>query len=134
MSETLGENDPGMTLQEFIAYQYFFNQLDVVHAQVSMYKFLDKEKFTDIFNQFAAKHPYCVREKKGIDVVRIANVLFEFLDEDESGELEPEEIDLFMPVLMSEPKDEKIKAEAKAHFAEMVAGAKGWYNKILGKV
>ena len=40
------EDDPGVNLQEFIAYQYFFNNLDVVYAQVAMYKFLDQERFT----------------------------------------------------------------------------------------
>ena len=77
---------------------------------------------------------YCVRNKSEINTTRLAQVLFEFLDADQSGELEPEEILLFMRAMVSEPKDEKLKDDAKAKFAKMISEGKAWFNKALGQV
>lgn len=99
-----------------------------------MYKFLDEERFTQIFNDFVKINAYCVRNKAKINTARLAHLLFEFLDADQSGELEPEEILLFMRAMMSEPTDEKLKDDAKAKFVKIINEGKAWFNKVLGQV
>ena len=95
----LGEKDPGVTIQEFIVFQIFFSKIDMVKNKMNRMSFLEYDQFKDIFYEVVICEDYV--KKNNVKVPEhICTSLFNFLDTDESGELEPNEIEDFNTNMM----------------------------------
>ena len=120
-----------MTLEEFIAFQYFFDKIDHLKAKMAQFKYLDYLTYTDIVAEFCATDAYCQRKKVTVNE-HISRSIFLMLDVDESGELEPEEIMIFDRCVMGQSKE----AQAKADFLQMVdkyaKATKMWLSDVTG--
>lgn len=64
--------------------------------------------FQEIIETFNKTNPYCVKNKTGISD-DMAKALFLYFDQDESGEIEPEEITIFEKPMFGVSKEEKSK-------------------------
>lgn len=131
LSEALGEKDPGVTLQEFIAIQYFFDDIEQLTHHLIKYKYIEYETFEEVVGNFLNSNAYCKREKAKVSQ-HVIMTLFAFIDADESGELEPEEIAIFQRPLLSQPKEEKAKADAKEKFNAAIASFKKMVTSFTG--
>jgi len=56
--------------------------------------------------------------------------MFAFIDTDESGEIEPEELYLFNRMLLGQSRDEKAKEDVKALFDKFVGVLKGMLSSF----
>jgi len=108
-----GQEDGGVSLKEYIAYQYFFEHIPSLKAKIAKYRFLDKQTFLDIVADFFRTDRYCQSNKVKMDE-RTALTLFKFLDIDGSGELEPEEFEMFELAMVGQSRDAKAKNDALA--------------------
>ena len=75
------------------------------------YRFIDYPTFLEIIDSFVKQNAYCKQNKVGLSE-DMAKVLFLVFDQDESGEIEPDEITLFDGKIMSVAKEEKAKQDA----------------------
>jgi len=119
INKQLGEKDPGVTLGEFIAFQYFFDKLDGVKAKCAQYRYLDYNTFLDLVEGFVNSEPYCKEHKVQMSE-HIAKSIFLLLDTDESGELEPQEIMMFDRRVMGQSREIKAKQDAQAMFNQFM--------------
>lgn len=78
--------------------------MDVVKAKMSHYKFLDYEQYLDLIENFYQTEPYCKRNKVVVPE-HIARCLFALLDADNSGELEPNELEIFDRRMMGQSRE-----------------------------
>lgn len=62
----------------------------------------------------------------------IAKALFNLIDLDESGELEPSEIMVFDRATMGQSREVKAKQDAEAMFKELLKTLDSYKNSILG--
>ena len=83
----------------------------MVKAKMSRFAFLDYEQFLDLLETFYQTEPYCKRNKVVVPE-HIARSLFALLDSDNSGELEPKEIEIFDRRMMGESREGKAKKDA----------------------
>ena len=56
-----------------------------------MYKYLDYDMYTDILQKFTESNAYCKKHKVKISKLQ-AHGVFNLIDTDDSGELEPDEV------------------------------------------
>lgn len=81
-----------VSFEEFVAFQYFLADVEVIKDHVNQYRFIDKKQFSQIVTDFHAKNEHCkVNKKCRISQIQI-DIFFEILDLDNSGNLEQEEI------------------------------------------
>lgn len=125
------KNDPGVTQNEFLAWQYFFEDIDVIKRELAKLKFLDYSSYLDVVEKFFIHHPYCVSNKVQINE-RLAKVVFNFMDTDESGELEPEEVHIFNRNMMGQSQEAQAKQEFEVWFNKKKAAALGWISEVTG--
>ena len=90
------EEDPhfkgaGVSLEEFIAFQYFLDNIDSLRSKLNQFKYLDYDMYREVFENFSKHNDYCKEKKVCISDVQMISV-FNLVDTDDSGELEPEEI------------------------------------------
>ena len=91
----IGDDDKGVSESEFISFKYFFDELDQVKAKAHRYRYLDFEQFEEIIKDVTTGVK-TKRTKQPVEVPQhIARLFFEYMDEDHSGELEPEELMAF---------------------------------------
>ena len=100
----LGDNDPGITLQEFIVVQIFFNSMSKVKSKMFQRSFLEYDDFKDIFYEITSEVNYVKKNKVKVPEY-VCQSLFGLLDADNSGELEPHEVLEFNRSIMGKPKD-----------------------------
>ena len=127
--ESFGDNDPGINLHEFIAFQYIWENQDALKAKLTKYRFLDYVSYLDFVSETFSESDYC-RKNKIVINEQAARVLFCFLDTDESGELEPEELYLFNRMLLGQSKDEKAKEDLKVLFDKFCTTLRGMLSTI----
>lgn len=118
-------------MQEFIAIQYFFDNIETLTHHLMKYKYIENDTFEEVLATFLNSNTYCKREKAQVSQ-HVISTLFAFIDLDESGELEPEEIAVFQRPLLSQPKEEKAKADAKELFKSKIAGFKKMITDFTG--
>ena len=90
------EEDPnfkgaGVSLEEFIAFQHFLDNIDSLRSKLNQFKYLDYDMYREVFENFSKHNDYCKEKKVVISEVQMISV-FNLVDTDDSGELEPEEI------------------------------------------
>ena len=105
ISKELEGKDPGVSLEQFIAMQYFFEQIDVLKAKVAHLRYLDYATYLDVVEDFYESEPYCLEHScmehdchghaKTVVPEHITKSLFNFLDTNESGKLDLAEIRVF---------------------------------------
>ena len=83
--------DAGVSLEEFIAFQYFLDNIDSLRSKLNQFKYLDYDMYREVFENFSKHNDYCKEKKVAISDVQMISV-FNLVDTDDSGELEPEEI------------------------------------------
>lgn len=83
----------------------------MIKAKMARFKFLDYEQYLDLIENFYSTEPYCKRNKVVVPE-HIARCLFALLDSDDSGELEPTEIEIFDRRIMGESREGKAKKDA----------------------
>jgi hypothetical protein len=76
-----------VTFNEFIAFQYFLQNLDLLKNKVSQYRYMDYDMFCDVTNNFCKTNEFCISKKVKISENQ-KKACFLLLDLDESGELE----------------------------------------------
>lgn len=103
-----------MTLKQYLAFQYFLQNVDILKNKVMQYRYMDFEMFESIISAFNHDNEYCKHNKTKISDVQ-AKALFLLLDVDGSGELEQEEVMevLIDKQLLGQNKEEKVKHDAK---------------------
>ena len=121
----------GVSLDQFLAYQHFFENIDVLKSKVNQYRFIDYLTFQEIIDTFNKTNPYCVRNKTGISE-DMAKALFLYFDQDESGEIEPEEISMFEKPMFGVSQEEKQKQEALDFAKAKVKAARKWFADVTG--
>ena len=71
----------------------------MLKAKLTKYRFLDYDSYLDFIQETFQESDYCRKNNVTVNETP-ARMLFGFLDTDDSGELEPEEIYLFNRVLV----------------------------------
>ena len=61
----------------------------------------------------------------------MARAVFNFIDADDSGELEPEEVMLFNKTVIGASKDVKAKEDARASIVKMINQCKSFFSSIF---
>lgn len=113
----MGENDPGVTLNEFIAFQMFFERIDFVKAKMFRRSFLDYDEFKELFYEIVNEEDFVKKNKVQVPE-HICQSLFGLLDIDNSGELEPSEVLEFNRNMMGKPKDQQAKDDLQKKLQE----------------
>lgn len=128
----IGDDDKGVSESEFISFKYFFDELDQVKAKAHRFRYLDFEQFEEIVNE-VTKDVKTKRTKQPVKVPQhIARTFFEYMDEDSSGELEPEELMAFNQTSMGQSQDEKAKDETIEKFNKFIASLKKQFTEMTG--
>ena len=83
----------------------------MIKAKMARFAFLDYDQYLDMIEDFYKNEPYCKRNKVVVPE-HIARCLFALLDSDNSGELEPTEIEIFDRRMMGESREGKAKKDA----------------------
>ena len=107
--------------------------MDVVKAKMSHYKFLDYEQYLDLIENFYQTEPYCKRNKVVVPE-HIARCLFALLDADNSGELEPNELEIFDRRMMGQSREAQAKKDAQDQIAKLMQGVKLWISETTGLI
>lgn len=115
IEQEIGENDPGVSIQEFIAFQHFYLKLDVLKARMAQYRYLDYQSFQDVIENFWVSDPF-VTSKKIVLRDELVQAIYSFVDIDDSDEITPEEIALFGRQMFGQPKEQKAKEDVKVLF------------------
>ena len=131
MSEELGENDPGVTVEEFIAFQIFFERIDFVKARIFRRSYLDYDEFKELFYEIIQGEDYVKKYKVQV-AEHICQALFGLLDIDGSGELEPSEVLQFNRNMMGKPMDQQAKDDAAKKLQEFKKQAKQLIQRLTG--
>jgi Ca2+-binding EF-hand superfamily protein len=107
-----------VTFGQFVAFQYFLADVEVIQDHVNQYRFIDKKQFAQLVADFHAKNEHC----KGNKELRVSqtqiDVFFEILDLDKSGHLEQEEIIgvLHERQLLGQGKQDELKQNLSSGF------------------
>ena len=73
------------------------------------------------------------RSNKPVTVpTRITRIFFDYLDEDDSGELEPDELLAFEATSMGQSQETKAKDESIEKFNKFIAKMKKQFNEMTG--
>ena len=122
-----------VSLEEFIAFQLFLDNIDTLKSKVAQYKYLDYDMYKGILEAFSKSNEYCKKKKTRLSDAQMIAV-FLLIDLDDSGELEPEEIlDVFMDrKLLGQSREEQAKQDAMALFWKSFNGLKQWTNEMMG--
>jgi len=131
LSEELGENDPGVTVEEFIAFQIFFERIDFVKARIFRRSYLDYDEFKELFYEIIQGEDYVKKYKVQV-AEHICQALFGLLDIDGSGELEPSEVLQFNRNMMGKPMDQQAKDDAAKKLQEFKKQAKQLIQRLTG--
>jgi len=89
-----------VSLSEFLAFQFFLDDIDVIKRKVAQLKSIDFDMFEEIFQDYAKyKSKKNAKKEKETEIsATLIKALFLMLDVDESGELEEEEVmDVLQP-------------------------------------
>ena len=105
--------DKGVSLDEFIAFQLFLDNIDQLKSKIAQYKYLDFDMYNGILESFSKNNYYCKEKKVKLSTLQATGV-FLLIDLDDSGELEPEEVlDVFMDrKLLGQSREEQAKQDA----------------------
>lgn len=79
--------DTRITFKEYVAFQYFLQNVDLLKSKVSQYRYMDYDMFCEVIQAFCKENDYCKQNKVTISEAQ-AKACFLLLDLDESGELE----------------------------------------------
>ncbi len=90
VSKHFDENER-VTLKQYLAFQYFLQNVDILKNKVVQYRYMDYEMFETIIQAFNKDNDYCRSNRTKVSDVQ-AKALFLLLDVDGSGELEQEEV------------------------------------------
>ena len=133
VDKTEGLSSKGVSLEEFIAFQLFLDNIDQLKSKVAQYKYLDYDMYKGILDSFSKNNEYCKKKKTKLSEVQTLSV-FLLLDLDDSGELEPEEIlDVFMDrKLLGQSREEQAKKDAMDMFWKSFNSLKQWANELAG--
>ena len=126
-------NSNGISLEEFIAFQLFLDNIDQLKSKVAQYKYLDYDMYKGILENFSKNNEYCKKKKTKLSELQMISV-FLLIDLDDSGELEPEEIlDVFMDrKLLGQSREEQAKKDALDMFWKSLNSFKQWANELAG--
>lgn len=83
--------DARITYEEFCAFSYWLRELHYLRSNIEKYRVLDWDGFHDHMHKFCEKNDCCIAKKAKMSEDQIL-AIFNVLDDDESGELEKEEI------------------------------------------
>ena len=111
--EKMESKQKGVSLEEFIAFQLFLDNIDQLKSKVHQYKYLDFDMYNAILDSFSKNNSYCKEKKVKLSELQATGV-FLLIDLDDSGELEPEEVlDVFMDrKLLGQSREEQAKQDA----------------------
>lgn len=56
----------GVSLEEFIAFQLFLDNIDRLKSKLHQFKFLDYDMYREEFDRFSANNQYCLKNKVAI--------------------------------------------------------------------
>lgn len=84
------EFEKRVSLEEFILFQHFLDNMDEIKAAIYSYKYIKFEKFQKAIHKFSKFSNYAKKNKVEISDAQI-NALFMFLDLDGNRELEQQE-------------------------------------------
>lgn len=106
--------DDRVSFDDYLAFQYFCEQIDLLKSEVNQYRYLDFEMFTTYVSHFNEKNENCKKRKVKLSD-SMTKAIFIFLDIDESGELEQEEITEVMQErqLFGQMREAKAKEDAR---------------------
>ncbi len=128
----LHENDRGVNIDEFLSFRYFFEEIELVKAKCHRYRFLEADQFESIVAE-VTKDVTIKRTNKPVNVpTRITRIFFDYLDEDDSGELEPDELLAFEATSMGQSQESKAKNEGIEKFNKFIAKMKKQFNEMTG--
>ena len=131
IGEELGDKDPGVSEQEFIAFQIFFNRMDLVKSKMFRRSFLDYDEFKDLFYEIVNSEDYVKQNKVKVSE-HVCQSLFGLLDIDNSGELEPQEVLNFNCNMIGKPKDQQAKEDATKKAQDAMKKAKQFFSNLTG--
>lgn len=92
-----------VSLSEFLAFQFFLDDIEVIKRKVAQLKSIDFDMFEEIFHDYTKyknkKNAKSQKKEKETEIsATLIKALFLLLDVDESGELEEEEVmDVLQP-------------------------------------
>ena len=89
VAEAMG--DSRVNYGEFVAFQLWLEQLDILRRKMQQFRYMDFDMFDSNIKGFCKNDEYCKKHKIKISDDQI-RAIFILLDQDESGELEYEEI------------------------------------------
>ena len=127
----LGDEDPGISVEEFIAIQFFFDKIDTLKAKIAQYRYIDYNTYLDTIDKFLQEEKYC-QKNKVILGEHVAQAVFWLLDVDDSGELEPDELLMFDKKVFGQSRDAKAKEDAMAKFTKSVNQVKDFFQSAFG--
>ena len=126
--EEIGDNE-GVSLDEFLAFQHFFDNIDILKNKVQHLRYLDYLAFQDVIESFCDQNDFCKENKAKISDVQM-QALFALFDADKSGELEPEELVIFSKETFGQSRDEKAKDEMAEYATKTIKKVKTWFSDI----
>lgn len=130
--EKLHKEDHGVSVDEFLSFRYFFEEIELVKAKCHRYRFLEADQFEKIVAE-VTKDVKIKRSNKPVTVpTRITRIFFDYLDEDDSGELEPDELLAFQATSMGQSQETKAKDESIEKFNKFIAKMKKQFNEMTG--
>ena len=94
ISSELGDNDPGVSLNEFIAFHFFTDKIDTLKQQILLYRYLDYHMYLELMSNISQADKQIVKEGLMMSEHQ-AKFFFMLIDTDDSGELEPDELLFF---------------------------------------
>jgi len=85
--------DGRVSFEEFVAFQYFLEDIDEIKDHVNQYRYVDKAMFQKLVTDFEKKSPFTMQNKSKNRVSQVQiDTLFDILDLDGNGSLDQEEI------------------------------------------
>ena len=125
------EDHEGLTYQQFITFQHFLENLELIKMNIQKYRVIDYITWLEIIDTFCKTNQYCTEHKVELPE-DIPKALFLLFDLDESGEIEPSEIALFDRRLLAVSKEEKAKDDLKILVAKQAFRFKTWFKETTG--
>lgn len=127
------EGKTRITWDQYLAFQYYLDQIEKLKYKVAQYRYIDYEMFVSDIQQFNKFHAGCRAKNIAISDVQ-TKAMFLFLDADESGELEPEEILGVLQEKMMLGRNKEIEArDAAVETAKYyLKKAEGFVREIIG--
>lgn len=125
--------DRKVSYNEFLAFQLWLSELDLLRAKIQQFRYLDYEMFEAQVLSFCKNNEFCKKNKIKMSDAQI-RAIFTLLDVDESGELEHEEI---MEVLqdrqrLGQSRDTQAKQDAIEYARKQSMVIKKWFKSFTG--